>query len=393
MSDQPFNFLKSFCRLMEVTEVPPRFQIWTGIACLLSVLERRVYIPQGVFNVYPNYFMILIAGSGQKKSTPIGLADKLLRRVVPGINIVAQKVSPEALIKSIKIQTANGSTKAVGREACGGLVIADELATFLDRGALEHGLGPILTKLYDCSPFEYETIKHGKEVIRGGYLSILGGTTVELLRNSLPKDAIGGGFTSRTMFVYEDQLAPPVPWVEYNEELMELEQKCVDYLAEIQTLEGSITFSPEARLFYDADYTQRYHNSDFRRNGSLQGYENRRHTHLFKVAIAMMISESPSKVLTVRHLTAAKKILEEAEEYLPHVMELIIASEIGAQANQLYAFIKAAGKAGVPRSDLVRRFGSRMDAKEISSVIETLYQANRVTMDTARGGKLVYRAN
>lgn len=387
------NFLREYCKLLEKTEVPPRFSVWTGIACLLAMLERRVFIPQGVYNVYPNYFFILIAASGQKKSTPINLADKLIRRVENGPTVVAQKISPEALIKSIK-QTQHADSANILQERCGGIVIADELATFLDRGALDHGLGPILTKLFDCSTFEYQTIKHGLETVKGGYLSLLGGTTVELLRNCLPKDAIGGGFTSRTVFIYEDKVAPPVPWVTYDESLMELEETLVQHLADLTKLSGAISLSAEAREFFDTDYKERYYTHDFRRNGALQGYENRRHSHLLKIAMAFMVSESnPKLVLEAGHIKAAKYVLEEAEEHMPHVMELIIASEVGAQGNQLYQYIRTRGKEGIGRSELVRHFGSRMDSKEISAIMNTLMTGNRIKADTDRNGKLVYVAN
>jgi hypothetical protein len=381
------NFLKKFCLLLEKTEVPPRFAIWCGLSTLLSVMERRIWIAQGVFNIYPNFFIILVAASGQKKSTPINLVDKLLRRIEPkGPNIVAQKVSPEALISAIKSQETQDS-KHLLQQSCGGIVIADELATFLDRGALDRGLGPILTKLFDCSNFEYETLKRGTETVEGGYLSILGGTTIELLRSCLPRDAIGGGFTSRTIFVYEDKVAPPVPWVEYDETMIDVEVELVQYLTRIFDLRGPITVAPDARAFFEHDYRERYHHTEFRRNANLQGYENRRHTHLFKIAIALMLAEDPSLSLQLHHIRGAKYILEEAEEQMPRVMDLIVASDVGSQGNRVFQYIQSLGQ--VSRSDLVRHFGHQMDTQEISKALDVLVVGRRVKLET-RGSKLIY---
>ena len=388
-----FNFLRSYVRLLEQTEVPPRFAIWTGIAALLASLERRVWISQGVFNIYPNFFMILVAASGQKKSTPINLADKLLRRITPyPPNIISQKVSTEALISAIKKHEVRDSTRLMA-ESCGGIVIADELVTFLDRGALEKGLGPILTKLWDCSKFEYETISRGTEVVEGGYLSILGGTTIDLIRNSLPRDSIGGGFTSRSLFIYEDKIAPPVAWVEYDESLMELEEELVKYLSELAKLAGPVTVDKDAKTFYKQDYEQRYYNSPFRKHAALQNYENRRQSHLFKVAMALMVAEDPGLVLRREHIEGAKTILEEAEIHMPKVMDLIIASDTGAQGNLVYEFIhhetKSRKEGYVTRADLVRHFAHRLDSAEISKIMDTLLVSGRVKSSTA-GSKLVY---
>lgn len=384
-----FNYLKSFCELLRRTEVPPRFAIWSGVASLLSVLERRVFIKQGIFEYYPNFYIVLIAASGQKKSTPINFVERLMRKLtIGGPNIIAQKISPEALIQSLqKVKTDD--PKSLLKTTCGGVVFADELATFLDRGAYDRGLGPILTKLYDCSPFEYKTLSRGNETISGGYLSILGGTTVDLIRSCLPREAIGGGFTSRTVFVYEDQIAPPVAWVEYDAELVELEQRVVDHLQLVTELKGEVTLTPEAKEAFITDYQERYYNSPFRRDSSLSSYENRRSGHLFKTALAFMVSEDPGLSLTLRHLLMAKALLEETEKLMPRVMELIVSVDVGVQASSVYTYIKSYAKDGISRKELMRHFSHKLDSNELNKIIATLTMAERIVL-TTHDGKLHY---
>jgi len=383
-----WNYLKQFCRLLEKTEVPPRFTIWCGIASLLAALERRVWINQGIYAIYPNFYMVMVAASGQKKSTSINTAAKLLRKLNPGPNVISQKITPEALISAIHSTTSTNS-KELLKVSTGGIVIADELATFLDRNALERGLGPILTALFDCTPFEYQTLKRGPEKVEDGYLSILGGTTIELLKNSLPKDAIGGGFTSRTMFVYEERVPPPIAWIDFDEELVNVEQELVNYLQRLMELKGSITLTPDAKACFINDYNQRHAHGTFRKDPFLKQYENRRHAHLLKIAMALMVAEEPTRVMQEQHVQGAKIILEEAEEYLPRVVELIVASESGMTGNQVYEYI-ASFPEGLTRSELVRHFAHRMDSREISLVVDTLAIGKRIEILTS-GGKLMYR--
>lgn len=387
-NNRPWNFLIKFAELLEKTEVPPRFTIWCGIGALLAVMERRVWVNQGIFEVYPNFYIVLIAGSGQKKSTPIVYVDKLLRKLQPlGPNVLAQKVSTEALISSLKrCQVAVPGTKIV-KESSGGIVIADELTTFLDRGTIERGMMPTLTKLYDCSPFEYQTLKRGTETVENGYLSILGGSTVELIRSALPRDSIGSGLTSRMLFIYEDRLSPPVAWIDFDEKSQRIEAELVGYLRKLLDLSGPINFSTDARKFFEADYNDRYYISPFRHDPCLAGYENRRDKHLMKIAVAIMLAESPSLTMELRHIQGAKVILEEAEEFMPKVVDLIMASEAGAQNNMVYSFI--ASRKEVSRSDLVRHFSSRLDAAEISKITDTLVIAKKIDLRTV-GSKLVY---
>jgi len=135
-----YNFLRKFCVLLEDTEVPHTFAIWCGISSLLAMLERRVWIEQGIYTIYPNFYFVLIAGSGQKKSTAINLTDKLLRRVDTGPKIIAQMITPEGLINSIKIVRTDDA-EAIAQETCGGIIIADELVTLIDKRTIEKGLG------------------------------------------------------------------------------------------------------------------------------------------------------------------------------------------------------------------------------------------------------------
>ncbi len=389
----PANYLKNFSRLLERTEVPERFALWAGIASLLAALERRIFINQGIYTIFPNSYIILVAASGQKKSTAINTANKLLQRLNPKPNTISQKITPEALIGALKVVSNDAPNSKLFEEKSGGIVIADELATFLDKNSLERGLGPMLTELYDCKDYEYQTKSRGVELLKDPYLSLLGGTTVELIKNCLPKDAIGGGFTSRTIFIYEDQSPAPVAWIDYDEELVQLEQELVNYLQRLMDLQGPVTVSPEAKKFFIQDYEERHKHGTFRADPLLRSYENRRHAHLFKVAMAIMVADEPRLVLELHDIRTAKAILEEAEEFMPRVVKLIAATDTGAAGSAVWDYInsRCSGKIDyVTRRDLVRYFANQYDSQEITKFIETLIKAERIKIDTVDGA-LVYR--
>jgi len=351
------------------------------------MLERRVWIEQGIYTIYPNFYFVLIAGSGQKKSTAINLTDKLLRKVESGPKIIAQMITPEGLINSIKIVRTDDS-EALLQETCGGIIIADELVTLIDKRTIERGLGKVLTTLYDCKDvFEYQTVSRGTERLHGSYLSLLGGTTVELLRDSIPLQAVGGGLTSRMIFIYDNSHPRPVPWVEYNQRHTKITEELVHYLQRLTTLSGPITVTPDARSFYEHDYREVY-DSDMRRNPYLRGYANRRHAHLFKIAIAIMVAEKPDLTMTKQHIYGAKIILEKAESHMEHIMEMITSTELGTSTTHVYSYIESQGE--VQKSDLVRKFAHRFDAFEITKIIDTLSISKRIEITHGRGD-LTYR--
>ncbi len=383
------NFLQNFCRLLEKTEVPPRFAIWCGVSALLAMMERRIWIEQGIYTIYPNFFIVLIAGSGQKKSTAINLAARLLRKVDPGPKIIAQMVTPEGLITGIK-NVRTDDSKEMYKQSSGGIIIADELVTLIDRRTIERGLGKVLTTLYDCNDvFEYQTVARGIERLHGSYLSLLGGTTVELIKDSIPLQSVGGGLTSRIIFVYDDSIPAPVPWVDYDRELVQIEEDLIHYLQGLASLNGPIRVTDTARKFYEHDYRE-FYTSGFRMNPYLRGYANRRHTHFFKLSIAVMLAEEPSLILTEHHLQGAKIILEEAETHMESVMEMIVSTEMGASTMHVMNYIRQ--QKSVLRSELVRKYQHRFDAKEISGIIDTLSQSNRISIDVDHRGQMIYKS-
>lgn len=80
---QPQSFVLDFVELCEGTEVPDQFAVWTGLAGVSAALGRNVWCDLGVLTVFPNLYVVLIAGSGQKKSTSIEFLEPILYGMEP----------------------------------------------------------------------------------------------------------------------------------------------------------------------------------------------------------------------------------------------------------------------------------------------------------------------
>ena len=210
MTESKENFLRDFANLAKGTEIPPLFALWSGISGVSAILGRRVWMDMGVFTVYPNLFVVLVAGSGQfRKTTSIRLIEKLIRQVDPHPNFISQKITPEALIDAVKIQRT-GDDSNLGKEISEGYVLAEELGIFINKKSYEAGMASILIPLYDCADvFEYRTKGRGVEEIRNACFSLLGASTVDWIRDAIPREAVGGGLTSRMIFVFTE--TPPEP--------------------------------------------------------------------------------------------------------------------------------------------------------------------------------------
>src|SRR5215510_11282899 len=189
-------WLNQYLEFTHEHESPAMFHLWSGLTVLSGLLGRKVWMDKGFYRLYPNLFTVLVAGSARcRKTTAIEIAVGLTKNV-DGVRQLNGKVSAE---KFLHIHTIpdNQPQKPT-------LIKADELATFLTRDGQGEKLIDVLTKSFDCpESFSYDTITHGQKIIREPYVTVLAGTTPETLDKVLPDTAVGGGFASRIMFVYQ----------------------------------------------------------------------------------------------------------------------------------------------------------------------------------------------
>lgn len=385
MTKPDSNFLRKFVSLFQGTEVPDRFATWAGISCLSAMLERRIWIDMNIFTIYPNMFVVFVADSGRmRKSTAINVTAKLLRKVDPGPRIVAQKVTPEGLIDSLRLVRSDDPTKLM-QETCGGVVVADELASFINQDSYNRGLGTLMIQLWDClDKFDYKTRGRPIEEINQGHLSLLGGTTVHTLKDAIPLQAMGDGFSSRVIFVYESKTPNPVPRPIRFAGFQETENHLIKQLQTISTLKGEVSLSPEAIELFDAEY-MRFFKSKFYDDSQFEAYASRRDKHLLKVAMCLMAAEGSSMEISRHDLEGALILLSDVEQHMGAVFDRITMTEVGSMTERVYTMIHSAPDHVLGRPELLKKLSHKIGALELSKIIETLVQSRRIKQETMEG--------
>ena len=378
------NFVTSFMHLCADTEMPETFAAWTALSGVSAALGRRVWVDEGTYVVYPNVYVVLVAGAGRcRKSTTVGMLKRILSQVDPKINLIAQKITNEAMIShmaSLSEERSNASGKVYKYSEA--FVLADELSTFLNSKSYEGGIGPTLIQFFDCEKrFEYMTKTKGTDVVHNTCLGILGGTTVDWIRNAIPSDAIGGGLTSRIIFVYVDAPPPPVARVYYGDDKQALEEKLSQVLGIIRSgPSGPAELSRSAWEAYEHEYNRWHRESPFFAVPTLSGYASRRGTHIFRLGMLLSVAERPDAAQVVvedRHVFGAVKVLEASELMMPKVLYLINATERGAMGEILASRV-AGCPAGVSRELLLYSVSNRLSYREFDEIMSTLVMAGRV---------------
>ncbi len=383
----PDGIVPAMCRYAEGMESPPIFIAWSAIATVSAVIGRNCFIDQGYFVIYPNLFIVLVSGSARcRKSSAIDIAKDMLFHTTPRVNVLGQKMTPEALIGALSGMIANEGDSVVIPSAVG-IAVVSELSTLIDKNSFKSGLIALLTDLYDCKDFEYVTRARGKELVRNPFLSILGGSTIQWIKEAIPEVSIGGGFTSRVVFVYRDIRSKLIAWPVVTDEMRKLKDDIIHDLDDLAKMRGPFGIEDAAKKMYEDEYSNFYHNSPLMDDESLSGYANRRHHILLKVAMVMSASRSNDRVVTVRDMQAALGMMRDAESSMPLVLRALLSNEVGDIFDNILSFIVK--KRIVTRRDLIRQFRHKLTASELDVLMRTLEEEG-VVRSEVDGGSIRY---
>lgn len=388
MTIPPHNFLRDFCHLSSGTEIPQPFAFWSGLCTLSFALERKVWIEHGPFTLYPNLLVVLVAASGRmRKSSSVGFITRLLDRVDSKPRMIPPGVTPQALIDYL--QPIGNPLVDVDHRPCGGVMIADEITTFLSRSNFDLGLAPYLTQLYDCqNTVEYKSIRSGTVTLRHTFLSLIGATTPDLLRQSFPESAIGSGVTSRIIFISHSTPSPPVSRPRVDSTQHDAFGRCTQYFDNLTLLNGRMELTEPAWAYYSKVYDEFYAHSPLFDDPYLRGYASRRGDHVLKLSMLFALAHRPHLEIEEIHVHQAVETLRVCEREVRGVLELVAGGEDVEMQNLLKGYICRSRV--IKRTDLMRMVSHRVNAKRLSELIDTLVTEG--TVEVVMDGKgVVYR--
>jgi hypothetical protein len=389
------NFLELYGEFCDTTEVPSLFSFWCGVGAISAALGRNSFIQFGQFPVYPNFYILLVAGSAlHRKSTSINIAESIIRGVQPLPKLIPGSVTPPALIEELQSLDVSDMT-ALFRQSGTGFLLCDEFKTFLNRKSYDMGLATLLINLYDCKEkVEYKTMARGKEVVNNGCLSILAGSTPDWLRDGIPPEAIGGGLTSRMLFILYEGESRRVPWPAFGAALQGIKQDLIHRLQLISGISGEFTLTDEAKQLVIDEYNRFWDGPGqvIEADPVMTGYAGRRQNHQLKISMVLSAAERLDRVITRDHIVGATHCLQVIEKTLPSVMKKITASAIGTNIELILTMIKKFSKGRtvpVTRSQLQRAVAHRFGMREMDEILGTLLSSGMVIQRTL-GNMITY---
>lgn len=367
----PNGILRGIVEYCNDTEVPSTFALWSGISTISATLGRDCFVSQGHFVVHPNMYIVLVAGSAKcRKSTSINIASRFIESVNPKIKTLSQKMTPEALIGTLSGTLGGEEGSTLITTHAEGIAIVDELATMIDTNAFKSGMIPILTKLYDCEDFQYETRGRGREDVSNPCMSILGGSTLHWIKEAIPQVAIGGGFTSRVVFVYRDQVEKLIPWPTKSDTNDKLKSDIIHDLNLAVKLRGPFAFDAKAKEVYSEEYVRFIKESEFYENKNLAGYAGRRHILILKLSMIVSAGEKDDRMVDDTNVKVAINILKDAETTMPDVLAQISSEPIGDVCEEVLQMIRT--RKIIMRKALLKAMRFKLVARDLDVILDSL---------------------
>jgi len=386
MTSNNRDFLSSFVEFLEGTEVPEEFALWCGVAGVGCALGRRVWLDMSAFKIYPNEYVVLVAGSGRcRKSTAINNIARLCWKLDPLPNMIAQSLTPEALVEAIR--QFDDTTKKL--KSCVGYVFVDEFTNFVNRRRIEAGMQDLLIPLWDCTEKHvYRTKGRGEEMIKKGCLGVLGGTTPQSLRDAIPEALVTAGLASRIVFVYSNT---PRHRKARPHLKAELENYLIAELQRINVLRGEMNLSASAGKYYDEAYEGIGGIADemdaCSEDDPRSGFLSRKHTHMLKLGLVLCAVEGKGMIIKTRHLKGAESILRTCEKGHESILKLVTSTTKGSSQQLVFNKISRKGAQGISRTELMRLVSHKLDSRELTDVISTLKAAGQVEITTRVDGR------
>lgn len=370
------NWLESYMEYTHDTESSPIFNQWVGISTIASALRKKVWLELGRLKVFPNLYIVLVAEPGiARKSQAISYANDLIYHI-PEIKTSADSVTPQALIQDLEESTCYDHIQGVGTIRHASLsVISKEFESFLGNAGNSTKMLVTLTDLFDAgeNPWKHRTKNSGNSTIASVFLNILGATTPKSLETSLSNLAIGGGLTSRILFVYSGMKHKKIAVPELTPRLKSLKEDLIYDLSCIAKISGSFEFAEDA-LDYWKTWYENFDETDSKRiqpRNEFDGWYSRKPLMIQKVALCIAASTSDSNKITIKNIEDSLGLFPQLEEGMGNIYSNETAkTNTNRFADRILAYIK--NKPGIEDKQLLQYVWRDMSEDELDGCIEFL---------------------
>jgi hypothetical protein len=325
------SWIKAYVDLQSLhSESPKQFHFWSAVSAIAGALRRQVWIDQRQFQWTPNMYIVLVGPPGvAAKSTSMKGALSLLE-LVEGVSFGPQSMTWQALIgafkRSLRAIPVTGLADPVSMSCL--TVGVSELGNFLD--PKDRALVDFLTDIWDGQRgiWRREIKKEGLIELHSPWLNLIACTTPSWLGENFQESLIGGGLTSRIVFVFgatKDKIIPYPSQILSSEEFENGRKYLLQDLQQISEMAGEYQMDPDALAWGDAWY-RKFQNGGLPAHlasSRFEGYVARKQSHIHKLAMVFAASKRNDLRITKSDLVEAEAQITFLENEMLKVFENI----------------------------------------------------------------------
>lgn len=388
------NWLEAFVDYASVGEAPLHILHWVGVSTIAGALRRRVWVEQEFFQWVPNFYIVVVAPPAViSKSTTANIGFNLLGKV-EGIHFGPDITSWQALIQEMggigeEFEHEGGHHK-MHAITCA----IDEFGTFLDPTNREQV--DSLVRLWDGKlsdrAFRKLTKTQGTDVLDNPWINLYACTQPVWLNTNFPETFLGGGLLSRIIFLHADEKRQFVPLL--SKAIRERNAREAKYklmpaklaadLQQMANLSGPFTLTPAAEDYNDIHY--RAHWAKIQGTVGATGFQGRKQTHMFKLAMILSASRGDFPILDACHLQEADRQLSLIEPGINKVLQVVGSKGITKASQEIVDALIAAGGSALRREIYGKHFFRRLSNKDFEEAIKGAQAAGKLRVDTLPAG-------
>lgn len=363
------NFIEGLLKHTLEYESPHSFWKWSAYSTVASVLRDNVFIQDGDSKLFPNLYILFLAGSGARKNRPVNYSEGLVKRC-GNTKIISGRSSIQGILDELARTETNAKT---GKLLKGGG--ATFFAPELGAGIVESPEAiKILTDIYDGKSNFTSVLRHSpKFQVDNIVFNAFMASNEEMSKGLFDNVAIYGGLLARTLLIVPDEFRDGNSLLKPDEERekqreMELASMDVE-LKEISKLSGRATFDEDAIRVHDSWY------KPFRKRylakGDRSGIYGRLHTHIKKISVVLAANEK-SIIIKGNHM---EKAIEDCTGLLQNYNMFIMASGKSTLTEISALVLKdllVAPDHRLSRKEILWRYHSETDGETLDKAMMTL---------------------
>lgn len=379
------DYVSSLLEHTKTFESPTSFWKWSAYATIGAVLRNNVWKQDGDGKLYPNIYVLLLAGSGERKDRPVKTCESMIKKIA-NTRCISGRTSIQALVDEIGYAESSKDGRVI--EGGAAIFVAPELAAGIvsDPAAID-----ILTDIYDNKPEGYNIYLRGRSKTSLGSttFTMLAASNEAMLKELFTIKSTQGGFLARTFVVKPNEQRPPNPLTDVID-MSTSKAKLVTHLQEIAKLKGCCILTIGAKLEYDDWYVG--YRILCRNKPDPSGVMGRLQTGVFKVAMILAANDGKLEI--------SKENIEEAIELcmglLPNYNTFIMStgkSELATAGALLIEAIKKGENGGGnrrSRKSILREHWADIDAPMLDACVQTLDQAGFIKIEMSQDNGHIY---